>query len=143
MRFSEEIIKIVIPKILLLVLVQQINRHLEVLSYEQEVTDNFAIRDNINNTEMIMAKLFIIMAEPYDKKEIKFEISIAEFLVLWDLVYCNYSMLHLKTKMKPHILKVYKEFYDEIESIYEMLEQDEIKVYWDYIKNYRIKGCLH
>jgi len=51
-------------------------------------------------------------------------------------------MLHLKTKMKPHILKVYKEFYDEIESIYEMLEQDEIKVYWDYIKNYRIKGCI-
>jgi hypothetical protein len=62
------------------------------------------------------------MAEPYDRKEVKFEISIAEFIVLRDLVYCNYSMLHLKTKMKPHILKVYKEFYDEIESIYEMLE---------------------
>ena len=142
MRFSEEIIKIVIPKILLLVLVQQINRHLEVLSYEQEVTDNFAIRDNINNTEMIMAKLFIIMAEPYDKKEIKFETSVAEFLVLRDLVYCNCSLLHLQTKMKSHMLKAYKEFYDAIESIYEMLEQDEIKAYWDYIKNYRIKGCI-
>ncbi|AGB18200.1 hypothetical protein BFT35_10100 [Thermoanaerobacterium thermosaccharolyticum] len=91
---------------------------------------------------MIMAKLLILMAEPYDRKKVKFEISIAEFIVLRDLVYCNYSMLHLKTKMKPRILKVYKEFYDEIESIYEMLEQDEIKVYWDYIKNYKMKGCI-
>ncbi|WP_231293815.1 hypothetical protein [Thermoanaerobacterium thermosaccharolyticum] len=89
-----------------------------------------------------MAKLLILMAEPYDRKKVKFEISIAEFIVLRDLVYCNYSMLHLKTKMKPRILKVYKEFYDEIESIYEMLEQDEIKVYWDYIKNYKMKGCI-
>jgi len=44
--------------------------------------------------------------------------------------------------MKSHMLKAYKEFYDAIESIYEMLEQDEIKAYWDYIKNYRIKGCI-
>ncbi|MBE0068589.1 hypothetical protein F3K46_05880 [Thermoanaerobacterium thermosaccharolyticum] len=91
---------------------------------------------------MIMTKLFILMAEPYGKKEIIFKTSIAEFLVLRDLVYCNYSLLHLQTNMKPHILKVYKEFYDEIESIYEMLEQDEIKVYWDYIKNYKMKGCI-
>ncbi|WP_333508320.1 hypothetical protein [Thermoanaerobacterium thermosaccharolyticum] len=91
---------------------------------------------------MIMTKLLILMAKPYGKRKIIFETSIAEFLVLWDLVYCNYSMLHLKTKMKPRILKVYKEFYDEIESIYEMLEQDEIKAYWDYIKNYKMKGCI-
>lgn len=141
-KFNEESIEIKIPKKLLLVLLQQVNRHYEILKYEEEIINNFAIHENISNTEMIMAKLLILMAEPYDKKDIKFEISIAEFLVLWDLVYCNYSMLHLKTKMKPHILKVYKEFYDEIESIYEMLEQDEIKVYWDYIKNYRIKGCI-
>jgi hypothetical protein len=89
-----------------------------------------------------MTKLLILMAEPYDKKEVVFETSVAEFLVLRDLVYCNCSLLYLQTKMKSHMLKAYKEFYDAIESIYEMLEQDEIKAYWDYIKNYRIKGCI-
>jgi hypothetical protein len=44
--------------------------------------------------------------------------------------------------MRPSIRKAYKDFYDEIEDIFEMLEQDEIKAYWDYIKNYRIKGCI-
>ncbi|ABN53103.1 hypothetical protein Cthe_1882 [Acetivibrio thermocellus ATCC 27405] len=141
-KFNEESIEIKIPKKLLLVLLQQVNRHYEILKYEEEIINNFAIHENISNTEMIMAKLLILMAEPYDKKDIKFETSVAEFLVLRDLVYCNCSLLHLQTKMKSHMLKAYKEFYDAIESIYEMLEQDEIKAYWDYIKNYRIKGCI-
>lgn len=137
-KFNEESIEIKIPKKLLLVLLQQVNRHYEILKYEEEIINNFAIHENINNTEMIMAKLFILMAEPYDKKEIKSEASIAEFLVLRDLVYCNYSLLHLQTKMKPHILESYQKFYEYIESIYEMLDEDEIKVYWDFIKNFRI-----
>ncbi|TCW35730.1 hypothetical protein EDC21_11266 [Thermohydrogenium kirishiense] len=141
-KFNEESIEIKIPKKLLSPLLQQVNRHHEILNYEEKIINNFAIHESISNTEMIMTKLLILMAKPYGKRKIIFETSIAEFLVLWDLVYCNYSMLHLKTKMKPHILKVYKEFYDEIESIYEMLEQDEIKVYWDYIKNYKMKGCI-
>lgn len=141
-KFNEEIIKINIPKELLLPLLQQVNRHYKILKCEKEIMNNFAIHENINNTEMIMTKFFILMAEPYDKKEVVFETSVAEFLVLRDLVYCNCSLLHLQTKMKSHMLKVYKEFYDEIESIYEMLEQDEIKVYWDYIKNYKMKGCI-
>ena len=141
-KFNEESIEIKIPKKLLLVLLQQVNRHYEILKYEEEIINNFAVHENISNTEMIMAKLLILMAEPYDKKEIKFEISIAEFLVLRDLVYCNYSLLHLKTKMKPHVLKVYKEFYEYIERIYDMLEQDEVKVYWDFIKNYKTKSHI-
>lgn len=141
-KFNEESIEIKIPKRLLLVLLQQANRHYEILKYEQEVINNFALHENIKNTEMIMTKFFILMAEPYDKKEVVFETSIAEFLVLRDLVFCNYSLPHLKAKMRPHILKAYKEFHDEIEDIFGMLEQDEVKLYWDYIKNYRIKGCI-
>ncbi|MBE6064986.1 MAG: hypothetical protein E7209_06275 [Clostridium cochlearium] len=91
---------------------------------------------------MIMTKLFILMAEPYNRKEIIFEISIAEFLVLRDLVFCNYSLPHLKAKMRPQIRKAYKEFHDEIEDIFGMVDSDEVKAYWDYIKNYRIKGCI-
>ena len=91
---------------------------------------------------MLMVKLLFLMAEPYGKKEIILDINIAEFLVLRDLVFCNYSLPHLRGKMRPSIRKAYKYFYDEIEDIFEMLEQDEIKAYWDYIKNYRIKGCI-
>jgi len=138
-KFNEESIEINIPKKLLLPLLQQVNRHYEILKYEEEIINNFAICENINNTEMIMSKLLILMAEPY-KKEIKFEISIAEFLVLRDLVYCNYSLLHLQIKMKPNIIEAYKEFLDEIESIFEMLERNEVKAYWDYIKNYKTKN---
>ncbi|MDI6602457.1 MAG: hypothetical protein QME46_11880 [Thermoanaerobacteraceae bacterium] len=79
-KFNEESIEIKIPKKLLLPLLQQVNRHYELLKCEKEIINNFAIHENISNTEMIMAKLFILMAEPYDKKEIKFETSIAEFL---------------------------------------------------------------
>lgn len=141
-KFNEESIEIKIPKKLLLVLLQQVNRHYEILKYEEEIINNFAVHENISNTEMIMAKLLILMAEPYGKKEIILDINIAEFLVLRDLVFCNYSLPHLRGKMRPSIRKAYKDFYDEIEDIFEMLEQDEIKAYWDYIKNYRIKGCI-
>ena len=30
---------------------------------EKDIINNFAIRENINNTEMLITKLFIIMAE--------------------------------------------------------------------------------
>jgi hypothetical protein len=119
-----------------------VDRLREVLGNEEEVVNNFAIYEYISNAEMLMVKLLILMAEPYGKKEIILDINIAEFLVLRDLVFCNYSLPHLRGKMRPSIRKAYKDFYDEIEDIFEMLEQDEIKAYWDYIKNYRIKGCI-
>lgn len=100
-KFNEESIEIKIPKKLLLILLQQVNRHCEILKYEEEIINNFAIHENINNTEMIMTKLLILMAEPSRKRKIIFETSIAEFLVLRDLVYCNYSLLHLKKDETP------------------------------------------
>ncbi|WP_243122163.1 hypothetical protein [Clostridium thermarum] len=112
------------------------------VSYEEEIVNNFAIRDYISNTEMLMVKLLILMAEPYGKKEIILDINIAEFLVLRDLVFCNFSLPHLRTKMKPYIQHAYKRFYDDIENIFGMIDSDEVKAYWDYIKNYRIKGCI-
>ena len=56
----------------------------------------------------------------------------------------GFSILQLfiatsKRKMRPHILKAYKDFYDYIESIFEMLEWDEVKTYWDYIKTTKLK----
>lgn len=141
-KFNEENIQIAIPKKLLFTLLQQVDRHREMVSYEEEVVNNFAIRDYISNTEMLMVKLLILMAEPYGKKEIILDINIAEFLVLRDLVFCNYSLPHLKVKMRPHIRNAYKEFHDEIEDIFGMLEQDEVKAYWDYIKNYKNKDNI-
>jgi hypothetical protein len=141
-KFNDENIQVIIPKKLLFTLLQQVDRLREVLGNEEEVVNNFAIYEYISNAEMLMVKLLILMAEPYGKKEIILDINIAEFLVLRDLVFCNYSLPHLRGKMRPSIRKAYKDFYDEIEDIFEMLEQDEIKAYWDYIKNYRKKGCI-
>ena len=141
-KFNDETIEIKIPKKLLLILLQQVNRHHEILSYEEEVANNFAIYDYISNAEMLMVKLFILIAEPYCRKEVILETSIAEFLVLRDLVFCNYLLPHLREKMRPSICKAYKDFYDEIEDIFGMLEQDEVKAYWDYIKNYKNKDNI-
>jgi hypothetical protein len=91
---------------------------------------------------MLMVKLYILSAEPYNQKEVILETSIAEFLVIRDLVFCNYTLPHLRGKMRPSICKAYKDFYDEIEDIFGMLEQDEVKLYWDYIKNYKIKDSI-
>ena len=131
----EESVGLKIPKELILTLLRQINRYLEILRCEEEIIDNFEVRDNINNAEMIITKLFLLIAEPYEREKVVLFVTIAEFLVLRDLVYCNYSLPHLKVKMAPHILKTYKKFYDDIESIFNMLEQAEVKAYWDYIRN--------
>ena len=139
-KFNDENIQVIIPKKLLFTLLQQVDRLREVLGNEEEVVNNFAIYEYISNAEMLMVKLLILMAEPYGKKEIILDINIAEFLVLRDLVFCNYSLPHLKVKMRPHIRKAYNEFLDEIESIFEMLERDEVKAYWNYIKNYKTKN---
>ncbi|MDH7565935.1 MAG: hypothetical protein QHH06_05580 [Clostridiales bacterium] len=133
-KFNEENIQIAIPKKLLFTLLQQADRLREVLSNEEEEVNNFAIYDYISNAEMLMVKLYILVAEPYNQKEVILETSIAEFLVLRDLMICNYLLSHLREKIRPSILKAYKDFYDEIEDIFEMLEQDEIKAYWDYIR---------
>ena len=68
-KLNEENIQIMIPKKLLFTLLQQVDRHREVLSFEEEVINNFAIQENISNTEMIMTKLLILMAEPYGKRK--------------------------------------------------------------------------
>jgi hypothetical protein len=141
-KFNEENIQVIIPKKLLFTLLQQVDRLREVLGNEEEVVNNFAIYEYISNAEMLMVKLLILMAEPYGKKEIILDINIAEFLVLRDLVFCNYLLPHLREELRPSIRKTYKDFYDYIESIIKMLERDEKKAYWDYIKNYRIKGCI-
>jgi hypothetical protein len=121
---------------------QQVDRLREILGNEEEIVNNFTIYEYIGNAEMLMVKLYILIAEPYNKKEVIIETSIAEFLVLRDLVFCNYLLPHLREELRPSIRKTYKDFYDYIESIIKMLERDEKKAYWDYIKNYRIKGCI-
>lgn len=141
-RFNNENIQIKVPKKLLFTLLQQTDRLREVLGNEEWKVNNFALYEYISNAEMLMVKLLILMAEPYGKKEIILDINIAEFLVLRDLVFCNYLLPHLREELRPSIRKTYKDFYDYIESIIKMLERDEEKAYWDYIKNYRIKGCI-
>jgi len=141
-KFNEENIQVIIPKKLLFTLLQQVDRLLEVLGNEEEVVNNFAIYEYIGNAEMLMVKLYILIAEPYNKKEVIIETSIAEFLVLRDLVFCNYSLPHLREELRPSIRKTYKDFYDYIQGIFEMLEVDEVKAYWDFIKNYQIEGGM-
>jgi len=116
-KFNEENIQVIIPKKLLFTLLQQVDRLLEVLGNEEEVVNNFAIYEYIGNAEMLMVKLYILIAEPYNKKEVIIETSIAEFLVLRDLVFCNYSLPHLREELRPSIRKTYKDFYDYIQGI--------------------------
>ena len=141
-KFNEENIQITIPKKLLFILLQQVDRLREILGNEEEIVNNFAIYEYIGNAEMLMVKLYILIAEPYNKKEVIIETSIAEFLVLRDLVFCNYSLPHLREELRPSIRKTYKDFYDYIQGIFEMLEVDEVKAYWDFIKNYQIEGGM-
>lgn len=134
-KFNDEDMEIKIQKKLLLDLMKQVSKHNDILNDEKDMTNNFAIREIINNTEMLMTKLFILMAGPSDKKEVILSLTTAELLVLRDIVFCNYTMLHLKTKINSKFLKVYKEFYKQIENIYEKLNSNEIDAYWDFIKN--------
>ncbi len=129
-KFNEENIEIRIHKELLLSLLRQINRHLEVLRYEEGVIDNFAIHENIANTEMIITKLLILMAEPYNRKEILLELNIAELLVFRECVHFNLQLMGMHNQK-------YEDFVRQIESIYSMLNKKAIKEYKDYINNYQ------
>lgn len=129
-KFNEVNIKIKIPKGLLLLLLRQINRHLEVLRYEEGVIDDFAIHENIANTEMIMTKLLILMAEPYNRKEIILELNIAEFLVFRECVHLNLQLMGIHNKK-------YEDLVWQIKSIYSMISKEDIKEYRDYINNYQ------
>ena len=133
--FNQDDIRIKIPKKLLFVLIQQVSRYNDILIDENVIINNFAIHENINNTEMLMTKLFILTAEPYDRKEVLLSVTTAEFLVLRDMVLCNYTIMQLRTKVNFHILKGYKEFYKQIMNIYENLDKFEVDAYWYYIKN--------
>lgn len=134
-KFSENDIEIKIPKKLLLILSQQVSRHYDILNDEKGIINNFAVRENINNTEMIMTKLFILSAEPYGIKEVILSVSLSEFLVLRDIVFCNHTLIHLKTKINFRFLKVYKEFFEQMEDIYGKLDSEELDAYWNFIKN--------
>jgi hypothetical protein len=141
-KFNEENIQIVISKKLLFTLLQQVDRYREVLSNQEEVVNNFAIHDYISNSEMLMVKLLILLAEPSGKNEVILETSIAEFLTLRDFVFCNYLLPHLKGKMRLSILKAYKKFYDEVEDIFGTLDSNEVNTYWNYLKNFKFEGSV-
>ena len=141
-RFNNENIQVKVPRKLLFTLLQQVDRLREILGNEEEIVNNFAIYEYIGNAEMLMVKLYILIAEPYNKKEVIIETSIAEFLVLRDLVFCNYTLPHLRGKMRPSICKAYKDFYDEIEDIFGMLDSNEVNTYWNYLKNYKFEGGM-
>ena len=134
-NFNDDNMEIKIPKKLLLDLMQQVSRHNDILNDEKDIINNFAVREIINNTEMLITKLFIVMAEPYDKKEVILSLTTAEFLALRAIVFCNYTMAHLKNKINSQFLKVYKKFYKQIENIYKKLDCSEVDAYWGFIKN--------
>jgi len=142
LKYNEENIQIIIPKKLLFTLLQQVDRHREILSNEEEIVNNFAIHDYINNTEMLMVRLLILVAEPSGKNEVILETSIAEFLTLRDFAFCNYLLPHLKGKMRLSILKAYKKFYVEVEDIFRTLDSNEVNTYWNYLKNYKFEGSV-
>ncbi len=129
-KFNEENIEIRIHKELLLSLLRQINRHLEVLRYEEGVIDDFAIHENIANTEMIMTKLLILMAEPYNRKEIIFELNIAEFLVFRECVHFNLQLTGMNDKNYGYLIR-------QIENKYSTLNEKDIREYRDYINKYK------
>lgn len=108
---------------------------MEALSYEQGIIDNFAIQDNINHVEMIMVKLLILMAEPYDRKEIILELNIAEFLVFRECVHLNLQLMGMYNNK-------YEDLVRQIESIYSMLNKRDIKEYKDYIYNYKVNKAI-
>lgn len=141
-KFNEENIQVIIPKKSLFTLLQQVDRLREILGNEEEIVNNFAIYEYIGNAEMLMVKLYILIAEPYNKKEVIIETSIAKFLVLRDLVFCNYLLPHLREELRPSICKAYKDFYDEIEDIFGMLDSNEVNTYWNYLKNYKFEGGM-
>ncbi|TCU79327.1 hypothetical protein EV204_101306 [Tissierella praeacuta] len=134
-KFSDYDVQIKIPKKLLLNLMKQVSRHNDILNDEKDIINNFAVSENINNTEMILVKLFILIAEPYDRKEVMLSVNMAEFLVLRDIVFCNYTMKHLKTKINFNLLKMYKQFYEQMENIYQKLDRNEVHKYWDFLKS--------
>lgn len=134
-NFNDDNMEVKVPKKLLLNLMKQVSRHNDILNDEKEIISNFAVNENIKNTGMLMTKLFIVMAESSNKKEVILSLTTAEFLVLRDIVFCNYTMPHLTTKINSQLLNVYKEFYKQIENIYGKLNSDEIDAYWDFIKN--------
>lgn len=129
-KFNEVNIKIKIPKELLLSLLRQINRHLEVLRYEEGVIDDFAIHENITDTEMIMVKLLILMAEPYNREEIILELNIAEFLVFRECVHFNLQLTGMNDKNYGYLIR-------QIENKYSTLNEKDIREYRNFISNYK------
>lgn len=134
-KFNKEDIEVKIPKYLLFDLMRQVKRHNDILHLERELINNFAIHENIHNTEIILTKLFVLTADPYGREEIILYLTIAEFLVLRDIVFCNNSIIHLRTKINFYLLKAYKELFQQIENLYQLLNSDEVNAYWGYIKN--------
>lgn len=134
-KFNKEDIQVKIPKYLLFDLMRQVKRHNDILNLERELIDNLVIHENIHNTEIILTKLFVLTADPYGREEIILFLTIAEFLVLRDIVFCNNSIIHLRTKINFSLLKAYKELFQQIENLYQFLNDDEVNAYWGYIKN--------
>jgi len=77
-----------------------------------------------------MTKLLILMAEPYNRKEILLELNIAEFLVFRECVHFNLQLTDTHNNK-------YEDLVRQIESIYYMLIKEDIKEYRDYINNYK------
>ena len=134
-KFSEDNVTIKIPKKLLLDLMRQVKRHNDILNLERELIDNLVIHEKIHNTEIILTKLFVLTADPYEREEIILFLTIAEFLVLRDIVFCNNSIIHLRTKINFSLLKAYKELFQQIENLYQLLNDDEVNAYRGYIKS--------
>jgi hypothetical protein len=135
LKFNKEDIEVKIPKYLLFDLMRQVKRHNDILHLERELIDNLVIHENIHNTEIILTKLFVLTADPYGREEIILFLTIAEFLVLRDIVFCNNSIIHLRTKINFSLLKAYKELFQQIENLYQLLNDDEVNAYWGYIKS--------
>ena len=134
-KFSNEDIKIEIPKLILFDVARQVNKYIGFLQEERESRDNFAISDNISKAENIYTKILIVSGEPYGRQEVILYLTIAEFLIFRYVVFCNHTIVYFKSIFNIYHTEKFKELFQQIESLYNNLSRSEVRAYWNYIKN--------
>ena len=82
-----------------------------------------------------MGKLIMLKIIPHRKKEVVLNINIAEFLVLRELLYFACSLPSSITKISSEDLKACEKLQNDIENIFNILDSNEVRMYWNYMRN--------
>lgn len=135
--FEEEYLEISLAHCLKGLIVKEIRKFIEALKLELEATEfTTEISKDINDAGTLLIRILFA----FDFKHKTVEVTLAESLVLANMLYCSITFYHDFPLPDVHLMNEYQKFFNTLKDTLKILDESDIDRYRRFIRSQKIQS---